>query len=114
MRWIFWVTFVVGLWLIAAPFGLAYSEIVQATVNDIGLGVLIAGASLWIALRANAPGWLGWALMACGVWAVIAPFALGYSSTASAMTNDVAAGVVVIVAAIARELFAGRRRILHA
>ena len=114
MRWISWVTFVVGIWLIAAPFALGYSGTFQAATNDVGVGVLIAASSLWLALKA-APPWLDWALMLFGVWTIVAPFALGYSSTSNAMTNDVAAGVIVVALAIVREAFTGRRaRIAHA
>lgn len=115
MRWISWVTFVVGVWLIAAPFALGYSGTFQAATNDVGLGVLIAAWSLWMALKAGAPGWLDWALMLFGVWTIIAPFALGYSSTTNAVANDVAAGVIVVALGIVREVFTGRRaRILPA
>lgn len=115
ISWISWVTFVVGVWLIAAPFALGYSGTFQAATNDVGLGVLIAASSLWMALKAGAPGWLEWALMLFGVWTIIAPFALGYSSTTNAMANDVAAGVIVVALGIVREVFTGRRaRILPA
>jgi hypothetical protein len=115
MRWISWVTFVVGLWLIAAPFALGYSGTFQAASNDVGLGVLIVASSLWLAFKADAPGWLNWALMLFGVWTIAAPFALGYSSTTNAMMNDVAAGAIVVALAIVREVFTGRgARVLHA
>jgi hypothetical protein len=109
MRWIPWFMFVVGLWLTAAPFALGYSGTFQAATNDVGLGVLIAASSLWIALTADAPGWLDWALMLFGVWAIIAPFALGYGSTTNAVTNDAVAGVIVLALAVARHVFTGRR-----
>ena len=81
----------------------------QAATTDIGLGALIAAWSLWLAFKAAAPGWLNWALMLFGVWTIIAPFGLGYSSTITAMTNDVAAGVIVVALGIVREVFTGRR-----
>jgi cellobiose-specific phosphotransferase system component IIC len=44
--------------------------------------------------------------MLFGIWAVIAPFALGYSATTTAMVNDVAAGVIVLVLAIVHQMSA--------
>jgi hypothetical protein len=109
MRSIPWITLVMGLWLIAAPFVVGYSDTFPATANDVALGVLIGASSLWIALRADAPGWLDWALMLFGIWAVIAPFALGYNATTIAMANDVAAGVIVLVLAIVHQMSTSRR-----
>lgn len=110
MGWIYWISVVIGLWLIASPFALGYTGIVQATVNDISLGVVIAATSLWMALKVNTPAWLGWALMLFGVWVIVAPFALAYSATTSATMNDAVTGVIVLAVAITREVFAGRRR----
>jgi hypothetical protein len=109
MRSIPWITLVVGLWLLAAPFVVGYWDTFPATANDVALGVLIAAASLWMVLKADAPGWLDWALMIFGIWAVIAPFTLGYSARTIAMANDVAAGVIVIVLAIVRQVSTSRR-----
>jgi hypothetical protein len=48
--------------------------------------------------------------MLFGVWAIVAPFALGYRPTATAMTNDVAAGILVLAVAIVREVVTLRHR----
>ena len=79
MRWMSWITFVVGLWLITAPFALGYSGTFSAAASDIIIGVLIAASSLWLAFKADAPWWCTWVLMLFGIWAIVAPFALGYS-----------------------------------
>ena len=55
MRWISWITFVVGVWLIAAPFALGYSGMFQATASDVIVGMLIAASSLWMAVKADNP-----------------------------------------------------------
>lgn len=47
-----WVNFVLGAWLIAAPFVLAYSdgpEAVAATANDVVLGVVVLALAAWSA-----------------------------------------------------------------
>lgn len=63
-----------------------------------------------MALKADAAWWCNRALMLFGIWAIVAPFGLGYSSTTNAMTNDVATGVIVLALAIVREVFTGRRQ----
>ena len=110
MRWISWITFVVGLWFIAAPFALGYSGTFQATASDVIVGLLIAASSLWMAFKADAAWWCNRALMLFGIWAIVGPFALGYRPTTTAMTNDVAAGILVLAFVIVREVFAVRHR----
>ena len=110
MRWISWITFVVGLWFIAAPFALGYSGMFQATASDVIVGMLIAASSLWMAFKADAAWWCNRALMLFGICAIVGPFALGYRPTTNAMTNDVAAGILVLAFAIVREVFTVRHR----
>lgn len=46
--WLSWSNFVLGLWLIIAPFILGYARTTPRT-NDVILGVIVAGLSLWSA-----------------------------------------------------------------
>lgn len=84
-----------GLWLIAAPFVLAYTGVTAAMWNAIlvGLAVLIL-AWVRVANPLQYEG-LSWTNVALGLWLVIAPFALGYSATTAAMTNDIIVGLIV-------------------
>ena len=50
VAWPSWINVLIGLWLIAAPFFLGYSSIVNATWNDVILGIIIAVLALWSAL----------------------------------------------------------------
>jgi len=40
--------------------------------------------------------WTGWALLALGVWLIMAPFALGYTAIDAAVINDGAFGVLIV------------------
>ena len=40
--------------------------------------------------------WTGWALLALGVWLIVAPFAVGYSAIDAAVINDGAFGVLIV------------------
>jgi hypothetical protein len=47
---------------------------------------------------------LSWANFVLGLWLIIAPFALGYSSVPAATWNSVIVGIVVAVLSIIRAL----------
>jgi uncharacterized membrane protein HdeD (DUF308 family) len=46
MRWISWITFVVGLWLIAAPFALGYRPTTNAMTSDVAAGILVLALAI--------------------------------------------------------------------
>ncbi len=93
-KWASWVNLILGAWLIAAPFML-YSGVGSALGNDIVVGVLVVIFAL-VAIASRA-AWASWINVALGVWEIIAPFALGYSGTTAAVTNDIIVGVAFIV-----------------
>lgn len=41
-----------------------------------------------------------WIFVLAGIWLIIAPFVIGYSSTVSALWNDIVVGIIVAVVAI--------------
>lgn len=45
--WEEWINGIIGLWLIASPFILAFSSHQLATWNDIIVGILILGDAIW-------------------------------------------------------------------
>lgn len=91
------VNVVLGVWLIAAPFVLAYSEVRAAMWNDVIVGVVIlALAGYRVAQPAQSAG-LSWVNVVLGIWLIAAPFALGYGDTTAAMWNDVIVGIAVAV-----------------
>ena len=45
-----WISVVAGIWLVIAPFVLAYSELSTALWNDIIVGVIIVVLAAWSAL----------------------------------------------------------------
>lgn len=95
-----WLTGVVGVWEILAPFIIGYSNVGAATADAIILGILLAGFGLWVGLG-KATGTvrtLNWINAMLGLWVLLAPFILGYSGTSGGATwNDVIVGVVVII-----------------
>lgn len=39
----------------------------------------------------------GWTCIVAGIWLILAPFALGYSTVAAALWNDIILGLIVLV-----------------
>lgn len=94
-----WLIALFGVWELVAPFVLGYTAVGVAMWGAIiiGLALIIVGA--WAALS-NDEGTiktLEWVNVILGAWLVIAPFVLSYTSTLTAMWNDIIIGAVVVV-----------------
>src|SRR5205085_11069309 len=76
---------ILGIWMIASPWALNYSADKAPTWNAVILGILIGAAALFALFRVMA--WEEWGSVALGVWLVISPWLLGFSSMAAAMWN---------------------------
>lgn len=115
MKWASWTNLVLGLWLIIAPFSLAYAGVTAAVYEDVILGIVIASLALWRALGQETPemAYVSWTVAASGLWVLISPFALGYSGTAAATYNDVIVGLVVVILATWRALAKAQGEMPH-
>ena len=102
MKNLSWANFVLGLWLIAAPFALVYRGIQAALWEDVVAGFLIAVFSLWQATstKAEQTESANWIVGALGLWALISPYVLHFSATTMALWNNVIVGAVVAIFAI--------------
>jgi hypothetical protein len=100
---------ILGIWMIVSPWALQYQTDMQqltlnvvlsnaAVANAVILGILIAAAALIALFRVMA--WEEWVNVVLGVWLVISPWVLGFSSLATAMWNAVIIGIVVAVLAL--------------
>ncbi len=108
MRAASWVNFILGLWLIVAPFALGYAHIAGAAPEDVILGILIAAFSLWMAATFVAPAGVSWLVVLFGICVVIAPYVLGYAhQMGTTVANDVIVGIVVLVLALVRAVGIG-------
>lgn len=88
-----------GIWLVIAPFALAYNDIEGALWNDIIIGVSVFVLAL---VRVGNPlqyEGVSWTNFVLGIWLLAAPFVIGYSDTGPAVANDIILGVVVLILA---------------
>ena len=107
MKWSAWITVLVGVCLLAAPFVTGYNTLSNlATAEGVVLGVLIASLGLWTALGSEVPAYVDYLLTVLGAWSIIAPFALGYGNTTMARNSDVIVGIVVAAVAVYRTFVA--------
>lgn len=106
MKTLSWVNFVLGLWLIVAPFVLLYRGISAALWDNVVVGIIIAALALWRALvkESAAMTVTSWVVALLGLWTVIAPFVLRYAGNANAMWNGVIVGIVIAILATYRAL----------
>ncbi|PQO21929.1 hypothetical protein C2I36_15740 [Rhodobacteraceae bacterium WD3A24] len=86
-----------GAALFVAPWALGFAAAGAAAWN----GWIIGAAILLIALGGimRFMKWEPWAHAALGLWAVIAPFALGFSGLAAALAVHVVAGLLTLALA---------------
>ncbi len=96
-----WIVALFGLWEVIAPFLLGYSTTGAALWDAIVIGVVLIVLAGWAALvsEEGTIKSLNWINAVLGLWLIIAPFVLTYSSVASAMWNDIIVGVIVAILA---------------
>lgn len=85
------VNVLAGIWLIIAPFVLAYSSNVYW--NDIVFGAIVGILALIRISGAYRESWLSWINMLIGVWIFVSAFWLDNQARAS--WNDVILGAIV-------------------
>ena len=105
------VNLVAGFILFIAPWLLSFTATAAAAWSGWIAGALIVIAAVWAFF--DPARWQGWAMGILGIWAIIAPWLLGFSGLAGAMYLHVIAGLVVAVIA-AYELFATNGNASHA
>lgn len=91
------VNIVAGLGLLLSPWYLGYSAEAGAAWNAwiVGAAVVVIGGAALFAFH-QAEEWINLVL---GVWAVIAPWTLGFAAISAAATVHVIAGLIVAILA---------------
>lgn len=103
----YYLTGLLGVVLIAAPFVLGYSTDTAALWTSLGIGFALTGASVFEWAAEGEQRWEYWVLGLAGAAAVVAPFMLGFSfMTASAWTMMIAGFIALGTAGT--KLFPGK------
>jgi SPW repeat-containing protein len=105
-HWQDWGNLVLGLWIFASPWALQHtmaSGTESAAANNATMWSLyivgIAVAALAVAAIFAFRAWEEWTNIALGVWLLVSPWVLGFSSSAFLMWNAVIAGALIVVLA---------------
>ena len=69
--------------------------------NDVALGVLLIGCSWWILAEMSFTDFSQWIQIVGGLWLIATPFVLHYDRFSSPFTNDLAVGIVSLLASLA-------------
>lgn len=93
----YWLTGVLGLVLILAPFGFGYSANATALWSSVILGAVVALASGYRAVARGMAIWEYWVAGIAGLLAVVAPFVLGFSAQATALEASIVLGAFVAI-----------------
>jgi hypothetical protein len=93
--WARWMSFVLGVWLFAAPLVFNYAER-AARFNELLVGLAVAIVSL---IAASLPA-LRFVNVALGGWLLLAPLLLGYGDSTLPTAHDIIVGVLIICASI--------------
>ena len=98
----YWITGILGIILMAAPYMLGYTENATAYWTSVSIGGIVALASIWEGFEMKKENWEYWVAVICGIFAIIAPFLLGYGWLMEAMWTSVVVGLLIA-------LFAGSK-----
>ena len=96
--WQDWVTLILGVWLIASPWLLSFSTMHVPSYNAWIVGIVLAVLS--IAALARVQPWEEWINMLLGIWLLISPWVLGFSTNSTVTWNAVIVGILAFVAAV--------------
>ncbi len=97
-NWQDWGNLVLGLWIFASPwiFQLATAgNAVTWNLYVVGIAVTILALMAIFAFQA----WEEWTNLVLGLWLLVSPWALGFSSSTLLMLNAVIAGALVAILA---------------
>ena len=84
-----------GAWLIISPFVLDFGLVHTPMWNAVIVGIVVA---VFAATRAYLPHravGLSWLDVALGIWLIVSPFVLRYTSVPAAMNNALIVGVII-------------------
>jgi len=86
-----------GIWLLISPFVLSFPGTTGATGNNVLFGIIIAVLAAIRAFGAYRASWISWLNALFGLWVLVSPWFLGFSSFTAPLWNNIIMGIIVIV-----------------
>ena len=94
-RWEDWINCILGIWLFFSPWILSYSTNHVAAWNAYVIGIALFVFTIW-ALSIPKP-WEEWVNAVLGLWLVVSPWVLAFSTQLVPAWNAVICGLIVLV-----------------
>ena len=95
LQWEDWVGIALGAWLIASPWVLGFSSHDAATFNALILGtILMLEELLELGVHEMAEEWID---LVAGLWLMVSPSVLGFSSLTLASVNTITVGLLTVL-----------------
>jgi sulfite exporter TauE/SafE len=88
-----------GIWIIASPFILTFTDNSSALWNDIIVGAVVLILGLVRLSSTRMTSWASWVNLILGLWMVVAPYVLTYSDITNALWNNIVLGIAVAILA---------------
>lgn len=106
-----WLVAIAGVWGVIAPFILGFTDSKTILWNSIITGAALIILGVWAAIsdQETTVKTLDWIKAILGVWLIIAPFVLNFSTVTAALWNDIILGIVVAVLSGWAALVVGRQ-----
>ena len=96
-----WVSLVAGVYMILAPFLLGFTNQTQEAWNSLLLGIIVSVLAVYRMTSQGIHLWTATVSLVLGLWAIVAPFALGSGDVMTAVWSGVIAGAAVSVFSVA-------------
>ncbi|MEC9481931.1 MAG: SPW repeat protein [Halomonas sp.] len=95
--WREWLMLLLGAWMIVSPYVLGFADSAAVMWSAVISGLILMALAL--AEISKLQVWEEWGSLMVGIWMVVAPFVLGFTTMSSAMWNSFIVGVLVVAAA---------------
>lgn len=92
-RWQDWIILFLGIWLFIAPIIGVGAATGLAAWNAYISGALVVILSIWA--LSSPLKWEEWIISALGLWILIAPFVLQFTTDQAALWNHVVVGILI-------------------
>ncbi len=98
-RYALYLSFLLGLWLLISPWIFGVSSQTTLVWSHVIAGIIIALLALYRVsdLGDESRTWASWLMALFGLWAIVAPWVLGFSGQSSLMLSNVIDGIIVLI-----------------